>query len=287
MTISKPGGGNRLNKGSLLLLTICVCVGIFTYERGTGLFFPLLPVSAAAATPSPEPDVPTADPSPIPGSHGSEEAEPAPPASFALSWDVTLASNYIFQGIDYSDGEPVVQPEVILSAKDFSAIFWFNHDLHTHDSNEFDFYLQHDWQIQDLSLTAGYARYDYPTRDGWDPSQEIYADLSYSAPMNPSVSIHYDFDAGKGSYTTLGISREKETLFGTSSLEINLFYQNHYYGTTGFPAMEFKGSTGYPIGSFTVTPSLSYYMTWDNGDFQGDTALPDPWLYSINISQSF
>ena len=254
---------------------------------GIGLLFLFLSIPPADAAPLPDSAIQMADNQPQPGISGPVEGTPEPQASFSLSWDVTLASKYLFQGIDYSDGKPVVQPEVVLAVKDFSVILWLNHDLHTQNTNEMDLYLQYDWEIQDLSATAGYAHYDYPNRIGWDPSQEVFLDLSYSAPLNPSISIHYDFDAGKGTYTTVGISREQETFLGTSSVGINLFYQSHYYGTTGFPAMEFKGSTGYPIGSLTITPSFSYFMTWDNGDFQGDSTLPDPWLFSINMSQSF
>lgn len=222
-----------------------------------------------------------------PGSKEPEGLETEPSSPFSAGWDITVVSKYLFQGIDYSDGEPVIQPEVILTYKDLSAILWMNYDLHTRDSTEYDLYLQYSREILDFSLTAGYAHYNYPHREGWNPSQEVFIEISHSTLLNPSLSIHYDFDAGKGLYSTLGISHGIETSLGDLSLGMNLFHQNHYYENTGFPSAEFNGSLGYSIGSFTITPSISYFLAWENGDFEGDNSVPDTWLFSINVAQSF
>lgn len=252
-----------------------------------GLGLLLIHVPKVSADPPGDQVIKMAATQPQPGSKEPEGLEPEPPSSLSIGWDITLASKYLFQGIDYSDGKPVVQPEATLTVKDLSAILWFNHDLHTTDSNEFDLYLQYSREVQALSLTAGYAHYNYPHREGWTPSQEVFIDISSSVPLNPSLSTHYDFDAGKGTYFTLGISHEIELSLGALSLGTNLFYQNNYYEATGFPSMEFNGGLGYSIRSFTITPSISYFLTWDNGDFQKDSAVPDTWLFSINVAQSF
>ena len=227
---------------------------------------------------------------PQPGSKEPEDLEPTPPSPLSFGWDITLASKYLFQGIDYSDGKPVVQPEGIITYKGFSAILWFSHDLDKKVSNEFDLYLQYSQEMENLSLNAGYAHFNYPHREEWDPSQEVYADVSYSTILNPSLSIHYDFDAGKGIYSTLGISHGVETPAGTLSLGSNLFYQSNYYDQTGIPSIEFNTSIEYSISSFTITPSISYFLTWENGDFTEDGPegpVPDTWLFSINLAQSF
>ena len=64
-----------------------------------------------------------------PGSKEHEGLEQEPASILSASWDVTIASKYLFQGIDYSEAKPVIQPEAILTVKGFSAILWFNHDL--------------------------------------------------------------------------------------------------------------------------------------------------------------
>jgi hypothetical protein len=196
------------------------------------------------------------------------------PSILSASWDVTIASKYLFQGIDYSDGKSVIQPEAIITVKGFSAILWFNHDLQTIKSNEFDLNLQYDIERENLTLTTGYAHLNYPHRDGWVPSQEVFMAISYSAPFNPSLSIHYDFDSGKGSYYTFSINRDAASLIGDLSLGTNLFYQNNYYESSGFPSMEFNISSEYPVRSFTISPSVSYFHTWDNADFSGDGSIP-------------
>ena len=254
-----------------------------------GLLF--LMVSPAIAEPPADISITqTASAQQQPGSKEPEGLEPEPPSSFSIGWDVTFASKYLFQGRDYSDGKAVVQPEVTLTFKEFSAILWSNYDLKTKEADEFDLYLQYGWEIQDISLTAGYAHFNYPHREGWDPSQEVSLDLSYNALLNPSLSIHYDFDAGDGYYATLGLSHGIETSIGALTPGIKLFYQANYYELTGFPSAEFNGTLEYPIGSFTISPSISYFLTWDNGDFQADGpegAVSDTWLFSINIAQSF
>jgi len=111
---------------------------------------------------------------------------------------------------------------------------------------------------------------------------EFFVDLAYAVPLNPSLSVHYDFDAGKGSYTTLGLQHElpSHLTFGT-----NLFYQSHYYAMTGLVSAEFKISASFPLGGLTVTHSGSYFTTWENGGFRGEAAIPAKWLVAINVAR--
>ncbi len=45
---------------------------------------------------------------------------------FHIGVDVTVASKYIWQGLDYSNGKPVTQPELSVTYKDLSATVWLN-----------------------------------------------------------------------------------------------------------------------------------------------------------------
>lgn len=247
----------------------------------------IMPMKMAIAGQLPDSGLQIAAADSPPGGKEHEGLEQEQASTLSASWDVTIASKYLFQGIDYSERKPVIQPEAIITVKDFSAILWFNHDLHINKSNEFDLYLQYDLKRENLTLTGGYAHLNYPHRDDWEPSQEVFMAISYSAPFNPSLSIHYDFDSGKGSYYTLNINRDVASLIGDLSLGTNLFYQSNYYGSSGFPSVEFNISSEYPVRSFTISPSVSYFLTWDNADFSGDSSVPNTWLFSINIGQSF
>jgi len=211
--------------------------------------------------------------------------------SVSYGWDATLASKYIWQGFDYSDGGSVLQPEAYLAVNNFSATVWINHDIDTNKTDELDLYLQYDWSLENYALSAGYAYYDYPQnephRDDWDASQELYLDISVDNKFNPSLSIHYDFDAGEGAYYALGVSHDYEVATKNLSLAANLFYHNNYFDTSGIPSFEINASTNFDAGSFTISPSISYFHTWENGDFRGANAVPDVWLFSVNIAQDY
>ena len=200
----------------------------------------------------------------------------------SVAYDATIASKYLFQGVDYSDGRTVVQPNLNFGFKQFSAGAWFNYQPDIEQLNEVDLTLKVGRDIALLSVAAGYLHLDYPNRPTWDPSQEVFLELGLSAPFNPTLSVHYDFDAGLGSYSTLGLSRKVAPLVTVGT---NLFYQDHYYKTTGIPSAEFNVKTEIPFGAMTLTPSLSYFATWHNRDFRGDTAIPSTWFFSVNASR--
>ncbi len=204
---------------------------------------------------------------------------------FSASWSLGVASRYIFQGFDYSDGEAVLNPELDLAAGPLSAKIWANHNLDSGFSDEFDFSLLHEWSIKKFSLDAGYTYFRYPHREGWDPSQELFFDLSHEGWLSSSLSIHYDFDAGTGTYSTLGLSHSTNTHLGTASIGTNLFYQGSYYGMTGIPALEAKVDLSRNFGKFSVTPSVSRFLTWENGDFRSTSAVPAQWLFSLQVGR--
>lgn len=201
----------------------------------------------------------------------------------SFSGKVSLASRYLFQGIDYSNGNPVVQPELSVGYRGLSVTSWANLDLDAKHINELDWLLAYTWERDALSLTPGYAYYQYPNRD-WDSSQEVYLDLSYATFLDLSLSTHYDFDAGDGAYVTLGLSHSIDDPLGMFQLGSNLFYQRHYYEQTGIPSVEFAVKHHSVIRGYSVTPSVSYFATWNNGDFRGPSAVPSRWLLSLTVS---
>ncbi len=213
-------------------------------------------------------------------------AEEASNWEHSFDSDASFASKYLFLGQDLSEGKPVIQPEAGVTVNNFMALVWLNYDVDTEVTNEVDVYLQYGWELDKLSLSPGYAYYEYPNRD-WDSSQEILLDASLDVPGAPSLSYHYDFDAGDGSYTTLGFGHELQIGSAPVSVGTNLFYLKNYYDATGFSAMELNTSYGHPIGASTITGSLSYFPTWKNGDFRDDLAVESTWLFSINIAQSY
>src|SRR5205085_1450812 len=103
---------------------------------------------ASAAVPSDPPD---------PGTNPSTGTSEPPAAPLSVSGSLSFASRYLFQGLDYSAGKPVLNPEVDLSAGPLGAKLWVNHDLDLRVSNEFDFSLLHEWKAKKFSFATGYT----------------------------------------------------------------------------------------------------------------------------------
>lgn len=200
----------------------------------------------------------------------------------ALSAQVSLASRYLFQGIDYSDSHPVLQPEFTVERAGGSLTGWANFDLHERHVNELDGLLAYTWEGESLSLTPGYAYYHYPNRS-WGSSQEVYLDISYATLLAVSLSAHYDFDEGDGAYATLGISHSIGGPSGTLEVGSNLFYQRNYYDQTGIPSLEFSAQYQVIVHGYHVSSSVSYFATWENGDFHDDGAVPSRWAAVLTV----
>ena len=224
-----------------------------------------------------------ADPVTLPTPPNTEAAE----SPISMSGSLSFASRYLFQGIDYSASKPVLNPEADLTWGAIGAKLWVNHDLNERVSNEYDFSLLHEWKAKKLSFTTGYTYLWYPHREGWDPSQELYLEASRDGVLNPSLSVHYDFDAGTGSYSTFGLSHGFERKAGTITVGTNLFYQDHYYGLSGFPSNEWNVHFEKTVHGATITPSLSRFMTWTNGDFRDENAVKSAWLFSFTLARDF
>lgn len=209
-------------------------------------------------------------------------ADPA----ISLSWNVTLASRYLFQGIDYSDHHPVVQPWFGLTYRGVTLASWFNGDLDEGHINEIDLLVSYDRTLGPLTVTPGYAYFRYPNRgpDPISPSQEVYLDFVYATLVDVSLSTHYDFDEGDGAYGSLGLSREFDTALGGVGVGATVFYQRAYYTQSGIPSIELTTSYSAAFKSVTVTPSLSYFATWENGDFQDGQAVPSKWVVALSIA---
>jgi hypothetical protein len=195
-----------------------------------------------------------------------------------------MASRYVFQGFDYSDGRPVWQPSGSAGWRGFSLLFWGNMSVDRSELNEIDLSFQHAWEAEAGSAAIGYMHLRYPHRTGWSPTQEIYVDLTAAAPGAPTLSAHVDFDAGAGAYFTGSVEATVSRGAASLTLTPKLFWQEHYYGMTGIPAMELNISGGYSRWGIEWTPSVSRFVTWENRSFRGEGALARLWLVSLTLA---
>jgi len=214
----------------------------------------------------------------------SEVAAASGSRSLTLAWSTTYASRYSFQGLDYSDGRPVLQPSLSASVRGFTAGVWGNADQTRREFNEVDATLQRDFTRGRMSGALGYAYLRYPNRVDWAPTQEAWLDLALDATLAPSLSVHWDTDAGSGRYWTLGVGHEFATSRGTLGLSAKAYAHEHYYGMSGVPAMETGVSFSRDLGSLTIQPSLAHQWAWENGDFREEFAVKPGWVFGLNVA---
>ncbi len=221
-----------------------------------------------------------ADPG-VPGA--AEDASSDSLAEAPIAWNATYASWYSFQGLDYSQRRPVLQPQVSGSLRGFTLTAWGNMDQTRRELNEIDISLQQDWGLRAVSVGLGYARLQYPHRD-WEPTQEVLAELTAEAPLHPSLSVHWDVAAGSGRYWALGVNHAIPWQQGSVALATHLYFQEHYYELTGIPALETSLCASTAWAGISVQPTLSRFWTWPNGDFRNDQAIRGGWALSLLCS---
>ncbi|NOT35103.1 MAG: hypothetical protein HOP12_13225 [Candidatus Eisenbacteria bacterium] len=216
------------------------------------------------------------------------EAEPdASDKSPVVEWSTTYASRYAFQGFDYSEGRPVLQPSTSVSLRGFTAGLWGNVNQTRQELDELDVTLERDFERGRLSGSLGYAYLDYPHREDWAPTHEAILDLAFAAPLAASLSMHWDAAAGAGRYWTFGLAREFESARGTFALTAKLFAQEHYYGMTGFPACETGAAFAGAWGAIAIEPAVARTWAWANGDFRDALAIEPHWMGSISVSSAW
>jgi len=207
-------------------------------------------------------------------------AEPA----FQFECSGTYASWYSFQGFDYSNRKPVFQPEVKGTLKALSVGVWGNLDQASGAMNEVDVTLRYGWEGKRASGGIGYVNLQYPSRLGWAPSQEIFAEGDLEGPIQTSATVHWDVDSGDGPYGALGVGREISKSAITIGFGVKVYAQEHYYGMSGISALETRASIRRTWAGMEWEPGISRLWTWENGDFRGPNAVAPGWLVSLSFS---
>jgi len=220
----------------------------------------------------------------------SAVASPLPPAdSIAMSasgieWGMTYASKYLFQGgFDYSDGEPVVQPQATTGWNGLSLQVWSNWDQARREVNELDVTIQHDWQRGLASGAIGMAYLQYPRRD-WVATWEVVGTVAFETFLEPTLDLHWDVGEGDGAYWTAGLSRELSVPNGSLSVATKLYGLEHYYGVSGITALEAAVSASGEWAGLSFEPSLQRQWTWENRDVVGENRTHPGWLLALTVT---
>ena len=123
----------------------------------------------------------------------------AAPAAVALDASASIATSYLWRGLELGSGDAALAVELGGSTGAVSYGLWVSSGDET--STEYDIYASYDGEVNGIGYTIGYASYNYPsTGVGFDDNAEYIYGLSYGP---ASVTI-FDGKDSDYEYTVVG-----------------------------------------------------------------------------------
>ena len=120
----------------------------------------------------------------------------AAPAAVSLEASASLATSYLWRGLELGNGDAALAVDLSGSAGDVSYGLWVSSG--DASSTEYDIYASYGGSVGDIGYSIGYASYNYPsTGVGFDDSAEYIYGLSYG----PASVTVFDEKDGDGEYT--------------------------------------------------------------------------------------
>lgn len=245
-----------------------------------------------------------------PGSAAAPEGAEAPaPAAdeggpWALSFDFTYNSKYVWRGIDVTE-DPVFQPSVTVGYEGLSMNVWANID--TTDTNDFewqaleiDYTLDYSFSYEMLNFSVGGIHYQFPQAHVFDTT-EVYAGVGLDVLTAPTLTVYQDLDEHDGTYVVLAFSHsfadvwqpaenvsmsvDLATSFAWGSEKHNEFYYAPGVGS-GFADGTVSVGLPFQIGEkVTLTPAASY--AWFFDDDLGAVGNRDAFWAGLTLGVSF
>lgn len=221
---------------------------------------------------------------------------PAAMAAIEVEGDayVGVYEKYLWRGFDLSgDADYVFQYGSDLSAKGFTLSWWGNHNTDTGNLDEVDVTLDYTYDINDLvSVSVGNILYDV---DGAEDTNELYAGVSLSTILEPSLTVYYDYDEFDGSvYTVLSVGHSLDLAKGLSlSLGASASYYYMDASLTGTKDEDFLHNAEFSLGldyavndQVTISPSLLYSAPLSN-DAEDIAGIDDEFTGGVAVALSF
>lgn len=122
---------------------------------------------------------------------------------WAVDFSAAYMSKYIWRGIMQVD-DPTLQPSLNIAKNGFTFNVWGNYDLTDKNGrknkfSEIDITAEYAFSLGDFSIPVGVIHYEFPNTS-FEPTTELYAGVSYSWVITPSVKIFKDVDESHGIY---------------------------------------------------------------------------------------
>jgi len=226
-------------------------------------------------------------------------------AAIEVSGDayVGIYDKYLWRGIDFSAGQPVLQGGADVSFKGFTLGFWSNMQLSHGGSDaldsgevtETDIVLDYTFSpVDGLAVSLGNITYTFNIEDS--ATNEGYLGFALDALLSPNLMVYYDWDDEEGFYYTLDISHGFALADG---LDLNLSGLVSYSAQS--PAVfaddgsDFSDWSTYELGlslDYAVTDQIVISPSFLWSDTLSDDAedvgmLEDEILAGVSVSLNF
>lgn len=191
-------------------------------------------------------------------------------STHALGADYSLdfSSRYIWRGFDLNpNNKPVLQPSATfnLGNSGINANVWGSISFEDSELNELDFTLSYDInKFEDISLSVGFIHYGWYFADNFkfkdNTTQEVYVSAGFNKiPLNPTISLYYDFNNGDGLYATLGLNQEiKISQNHNLDLSAILGYNDgQWIEKSGFSDLSITASLPFKYNKVKISPFVS------------------------------
>ena len=208
---------------------------------------------------------------------------------------VSLYSQYIWRGFEFSRDSLIIQPSITVSYGGAAVNIWQNIDTDpwstsgngsTDNLNETDFTFSYGWEFGKLSAELGYIWY---ALDQAYDSHELYLALSYDTILSPSLTIYREFAHYPGTYIALSVSHAVP-LWGDLALDLGaeISYldsdDNGAYADPSDPDDEYSAlhtallsaAVNIPVNNYlSISPELyvSLPLSDDAADLIGDMGM--------------
>lgn len=248
---------------------------------------------------------------------GAEESKVAGGAG------VAVFNKYVFRGYELSDKSVVLQPNLGINYKGFSASFWGNIDSDEHPTqsfipdrpgrksfNETDLTLSYTHNIGKIGLTGGYIYYGtkYTAE-----TEELYVSVSYDTIAKPTLSIYRDITEYPGTYVNLALAQSWK-VYQEITLDVGASagyfagdggYWKTYESSSGdytgkkyraFHDGSVKTGLTVPLGkNAAIQPVVTYWFPLsakakravDGNSYNHNGKLDPTFVYGVNLTFSF
>jgi hypothetical protein len=216
-----------------------------------------------------------------------------------FSFDSAVYNKYIWRGIVFGT-ESVIQPSVSAGYGNLSFNVWGNMALsdgqnYDLELNEIDYTFDYSQSLGELGISVGAIYYTFPSI-GTGETTELYAGLSISSVLNPSITYYQDVQEAEGGYLLLGVAPSIPIDAWSTSLDLAMSlgvgteeHNSFYYGTNSSSVTDFMLGLSIPFrltDRASLVPSIAFVNLVDS-EIRDVQSSDENILVGLSFSTSF